>query len=114
MSRSVAPDSWNRTCNLSSPRNESGIHGSGGIVGRRKDEMMEMDGFGCGETVCSNEFLRTRASSGGRGTFLALSARRVVDLGATSGPVTPRRLSDRRSSGLGGFCVPTGCGSLSS
>ena len=45
MSRSVASivEVWTR--NFSSPRNESGICGSGGIVGDGKDEMVGIYGF---------------------------------------------------------------------
>ena len=62
MSRSVASASENWTCNLSSPRNESGICGSGGMVGSQKDEMIEIDGFDSREICRSSESLRARVS----------------------------------------------------
>jgi hypothetical protein len=57
MSRSMAAMSENRTCNLSSPRNGSGIHGSGRIVGRKKDGPVSR------ETHCSSGSLQTMSSS---------------------------------------------------
>ena len=62
MSRSVASASKNWTCNLSSPRNESGIHGSGGMVGSQKDEKIEIGGFDSRETRRSSKFLRVNVS----------------------------------------------------
>ena len=59
MSRSVAAISDGCTCNLSSPRNESGIRGSGGIFENRGDEMTDIGGLESGETRRPDEFLRT-------------------------------------------------------
>ena len=63
MSRSVASISEIWICNFSTPRNESGIHGSGGIIGGKK-EMVWIGGLVSGEIHCSGEFefLWTRTS----------------------------------------------------
>ena len=66
ISRSVASVSENWTRKFSSPRNESGIRGSGGMGGGRKDETIEMDGFESGKicrTACPNERPRTIRSA---------------------------------------------------
>ena len=57
--------------------------------------MIDVDGFKSREILCSNGFLRTRASPDGRGAFSVLSARRVADLGATAESVSPMRSPDR-------------------
>ena len=58
MSRSVAAISDVWTCNLSPPRNESGIRGSGGILERKGDDMTEMEGLKSWEARRPDEFLR--------------------------------------------------------
>ena len=63
MSRSVAAASENRTCTLSSPKNESGIHGSGGIVGGKKGGTVKMDRLVPREKRCSSGSLQARTSS---------------------------------------------------
>jgi len=63
ISRSVASISEFWICNFSGPRNKSGIRGSGGIVGGRKDERMETAGFEPPrKTRRPGEFLRTETS----------------------------------------------------
>jgi len=54
-SRSVAAISEVWTCNLSPPRNESGMYGSGGIFKNGKDEMKKTGGFESGEACRSDE-----------------------------------------------------------
>ena len=57
MSRSEAAISEGWTCNLSSPKNESGTRGSGGIFENRGDEMTEIGVSR--ETRRPDEYLRT-------------------------------------------------------
>jgi hypothetical protein len=63
MVRSVAVVSESWTCSLSSPKNESGIHSSGGIFDRREDGTIKVDAFVHRGTRCSSGPLRTRTSS---------------------------------------------------
>jgi len=62
ISRSVAAISEVWTWNLSPPRNESGMYGSGGIPESGKQEMTEMGRLESGETCCPAGFLQTRTS----------------------------------------------------
>lgn len=66
MSRSVAAISEGWTCNLSSPKNESGIRGSGEIFENRWDQMMEIGGSEPGRARRPDEILRTLTRSNGR------------------------------------------------
>ena len=59
MSRSVAAISEGWTCSLSSPRNDSGTRGSGGILENKGDEMTEIGGLESGEVRRPDEILRT-------------------------------------------------------
>jgi hypothetical protein len=131
--------SENWTCNFSSPRNESGIHGSGGIVGRKGHGMVKVDVSEEGRFPI--RFLRVRASS--RWAVGSLAAAHVaseevesirlnlagdstpadalslceledtaVGISTGSGPLG--RCPDGRPSALCEGYVPVGCGRFSS
>ena len=104
MFRSVAsvPDNW--ICNFSSPRNESDIHGSGGIIGVMKDDAIEIDGFESREIRCPNEFLRTRTSpdEGPCGTRPAADTRRSGGSSTTTRMVSLSVGGMIGSNGVGG------------
>ena len=78
MARSVAAVSEIWTCNFSFPKNESDIHGSWGIVDRKKNGTARKVRLVSRRTHCSSGFLRARMSSP-CGTWLSLNTRRTAD-----------------------------------